>query len=95
MNKKELLSELEKYRKSAEHYRSMMDESVDPIFSFYPDGTYRYVNDAFSKWVGRLTEKIIGNKIWDIFEKDEADKRFAIEKKLKLEFRYILVTLII
>lgn len=85
MNKKELLSELEKYRKSAEHYRSMMDESVDPIFSFYPDGTYRYVNDAFSKGVGRLTEEIIGNKIWDIFEKDEADKRFAIVKKVFFE----------
>ena len=59
-----------------------MDDSTDPIFSFYPDGTYRYVNNAFAVGVGGKKEDIIGNKIWDVFEKDEADKRFSVVKKV-------------
>ena len=82
MNSPELQLELERYRESAEHYRILMDESMDPIFSFYPDGTYRYVNNAFAKGVGKAAADIIGRKIWDLFEKEEADKRFAIVKKV-------------
>lgn len=61
-------------------YRTLLDESSDPIFSFYPDGTYRYVNRAFADGVMKPLEAIIGNKIWDVFTKDEADKRFAVVK---------------
>ncbi|THB81313.1 MAG: PAS domain S-box protein [Desulfobacteraceae bacterium] len=82
MNSPELQLELERYRESAEHYRILMNESMDPIFSFYPDGTYRYVNNAFAKGVGKAAADIIGRKIWDLFEKEEADKRFAIVKKV-------------
>lgn len=60
----------------------MMDESTDPIFSFYRDGTYRYVNHAFATGVGLSADVIIGRKIWDVFEKNEADKRFAVVKKV-------------
>lgn len=82
MNKKELINELEKLRNSEKLYKSMMDESTDPIFSFYGDGTYRYVNNAFALGVGKKADEIINRKIWDVFEKDEADKRFAIVKKV-------------
>jgi len=85
MDKEELNNELEKLRKSEKHYRILMDESMDPTFSFYPDGTYRYVNNAFAKGVGKTLDEIIGRKIWDVFEKDEADKRFAIVKKVFAE----------
>ena len=71
---------LEKLRSSERHYRTLLDESVDPIFSFYPDGTYRYVNKSFAHGVGKSPREIIGKKIWDIFDKDEADKRFAVVK---------------
>ena len=82
MDKQELNNELVKLRKSEKHYRMLMDESMDPTFSFYADGTYRYVNHAFAKGVGKTSDEIIGRKIWDVFEKDEADKRFAIVKKV-------------
>ena len=66
---------------AAEHeYSVLLDESSDPIFAFYPDGTYRYVNRAFAKGVGKSLEQIVGKKIWDVFSKDEADKRFAVVK---------------
>ena len=85
MDTEEVNDELEKLRKSERHYRILMDESMDPTFSFYADGTYRYVNDAFAKGVGKTLDEIIGRKIWDVFEKDEADKRFAIVKKVFTE----------
>ncbi len=82
LNKKELMNELEKVRNSEKLYKSLIDESTDPIFSFYRDGTYRYVNNAFALGVGKKADDIIHRKIWDVFEKDEADKRFAIVKKV-------------
>lgn len=85
MDAKKLYSELEKLRNSEKHYRILMDESMDPTFSFYADGTYRYVNKAFAKGVGRKVDEIIGHKIWDVFDRDEADKRFAVVKKVFTE----------
>ena len=82
MDKEEVNNELEKLRNSEKHYRILMDESIDPTFSFYADGTYRYVNNAFARGVGKTVGEIIGHKIWDVFEKDEADKRFAIVKNV-------------
>jgi PAS domain S-box-containing protein len=82
MDKEEINNELEKLRNSEKHYRILMDESMDPTFSFYADGTYRYVNNAFARGVGKTVGEIIGHKIWDVFEKDEADKRFAIVNKV-------------
>nr|WP_320160712.1 PAS domain S-box protein [uncultured Methanoregula sp.] len=65
-------------RESEEKHRLLLDESGDPIFSFYANGTYRYVNRAFAEGVGKPVEEIIGRKIYDIFPKDEADKRFSV-----------------
>ncbi len=61
-------------------YRELLDEASDPIFSFLRDGTYRYVNRAFAEGVGRKVEEIVGRRIWDIFPKDEADRRYAAVK---------------
>jgi len=82
MDKEEINNALEKLRNSEKHYRILMDESMDPTFSFYADATYRYVNNAFARGVGKTVGEIIGHKIWDVFEKDEADKRFAIVNKV-------------
>jgi diguanylate cyclase (GGDEF)-like protein/PAS domain S-box-containing protein len=58
-------------------HRVLLDESSDPIFMFQADGQYVYVNRAFAEGVIRKQEDIIGRKIWDVFSKEEADKRFA------------------
>jgi diguanylate cyclase (GGDEF)-like protein/PAS domain S-box-containing protein len=79
-SKAELIAELEGLRVSEKKYRVMLDESSDPIFTFSPDGQYRYVNRAFANGVGKRTEEIIGKRIWDVFPKEEADKRFAVVK---------------
>lgn len=82
MDQENIKSKLDKIRNSEKHYRQLLDESMDPTFSFFPDGTYRYVNKAFAKGANKPLADIIGRKIWDVFEKDEADKRFAVVKKV-------------
>ncbi len=69
---------IQRLEESEKHYRQLLDESSDPTFSFYRDGTYRYVNKAFANGVGKPADQIIGKNLWDIFEKEEADKRYAI-----------------
>jgi PAS domain S-box-containing protein len=85
MEKEQLISELKRLRKSENHYRLLLDESMDPTFSFYADGTYRYANKAFSHGAGRPLNAIIGKTIWDVFDKEEADKRFAVVKRVFAE----------
>ena len=65
---------------SEEKYRVLLDESSDPIFMFDPEGQYLYVNRAFAEGVNRRLDEIIHKRIWDVFPKDEADKRFAVVK---------------
>jgi PAS domain S-box-containing protein len=81
MTKDELIVEIEQLRITEDRYRTLLDNSSDAIFSFDKDGQYLYVNKEFAKDVcGKQPEYIIGKKIWDIFSKEEADKRYALVK---------------
>jgi two-component system, cell cycle sensor histidine kinase and response regulator CckA len=64
-------------RESEEKYRTFLIASPDPVFSFTREGRYQYVNRAFAEGVGMAVDDIIGKSIWDVFPKEEADKRFA------------------
>jgi diguanylate cyclase (GGDEF)-like protein/PAS domain S-box-containing protein len=79
-SKAELVAELEALRATEYEFRVLLNESSDPIFAFHPDGRYRYVNRAFADGVGKSMEDIIGKTIWDVFSKEEADKRFGTVK---------------
>jgi len=76
----ERLQVIEILQKDIEKYRLLLDESSDPIFMFYKEGRYRYVNQAFAEGVGKEVDKIIEHTIWDVFPPDEAEKRFAVVK---------------
>lgn len=78
--KSELIEEIRTLHADVEKYRLLLDESSDPIFMFYSDGRYRYVNRAFAEGVGRDVSEITEHTIWDIFPRDEADKRYAVVK---------------
>ena len=67
-------------KQNEEKYKVLLDGSSDPIFSFKSDGEYQYVNYAFAEGVNKSVDEIIHHKIWDVFPKDEADKRFAAVK---------------
>ncbi len=79
MTKDELIVELAQLRIVEERHRTLLDNSSDAIFSFDKKGRYLYVNEAFSKNVcDESPDYVIGKKIWDIFSKEEADKRYAL-----------------
>jgi diguanylate cyclase (GGDEF)-like protein/PAS domain S-box-containing protein len=80
LKKAELIELNRKQRAELAKYRLLLNESPDPIFMFSDDGTYLYVNKAFAEGVLRAPEAIIGRHIWDVFSKEEAEKRFAVVK---------------
>ncbi len=69
-------------RESEEKYRTMVQYSSDPIFSFNPDESYRFVNDVFAKSFGKRPEEIIGKTPHAIFPFDEAEKRLTLVRKV-------------
>lgn len=62
---------------SEDKYRSLVQYSSDPIFSYNQDGTYRYVNESFANVFGKLPAEIIGKSPYDILPHDEAESRLA------------------
>ena len=76
----EYIQSIETLRADIEKFRLLLDEASDPIFMFYRDGRYRYVNKAFAEGVGMDVEEIIEHTIWDVFPRDEAEKRYAVVK---------------
>jgi PAS domain S-box-containing protein len=62
----------------AEVLAVVLDESTDPIFNILADGTYRYVNRAFSRHFDREPHEVIGQRIYDIFSPEEAEKRMTV-----------------
>jgi PAS domain S-box-containing protein len=68
-------------RRQVEILETVLGESTDPIFNILEDGTYRYVNRAFSKAFNHEPDEIIGKRIWDIFSAEEAEKRLTVVRQ--------------
>ena len=65
---------------TADLYRKLLDTSSDPVFCFAPDCRYLYVNQAYAEGIGRNREEIVGRTVWDVFSRNEADKRATLIK---------------
>lgn len=68
-------------RESEEKHRILVEESSDPIFSINKKGQYTFVNSAFARVIGKPAVELIGKTIWDLYEGEEADKRFSAVKQ--------------
>ncbi|MEI6683701.1 MAG: PAS domain S-box protein [Bacteroidota bacterium] len=66
---------------SEEKYRSLIQYSGDPIFSFSPDETYKFVNDAFARVFGYKPEELTGKSPHDLFPYDDAESRLTAVRK--------------
>ncbi|MBV5282673.1 MAG: PAS domain S-box protein [Paludibacter sp.] len=62
---------------SEEKYRTLIQYSSDPIFSYNRDNTYRFVNEAFAKAFEMTPAEIIGKTPHAIMSHEEAEKRLA------------------
>ncbi len=69
-------------RQSEEKYRTLIEYSSDPIFSFNVDLTYRFVNEAFARSFGKTPADIIDQSPYAIFTKDEAEKHLALIRQV-------------
>ena len=69
-------------RESEEKYRTLIQFSSDPIFSFNPDGTYRFVNERFALTFGKKPNEIIGKTPHFLFPPDEAELRLSVVRKV-------------
>lgn len=70
------LAENELVKSEAKH-RILLEESTDPIFSLSSEGRYLFANKAFASGVGKDVPEIVGKTIWEVFPREEAEKRFA------------------
>ncbi len=84
---------------SEEKYRTLIQYSSDPIFSYNRDDTYRFVNEAFAKAFGKVPAEIIGKTPHSIMSDEEAGKRLTLvhrvfQTKLKgeIEVKVIIST---
>ena len=72
----------EALRESEDKYRSLIQYSSDPIFSFNPDETYKFVNESFAKVFGLNPKDITGKSPHFIFPYDEAEKRLTMVRQV-------------
>lgn len=54
-------------------YRTLLENSTDPIYSFNKDGRFQYVNRAFYESIGKSADEILNKKIQDVFNPEEAE----------------------
>ncbi len=67
-----------KRQESEKRYRSLVESQTDLICRFIPDGTFVYVNDAYSSFFKKPKQELIGRK-WQRLPVDD-DVKFIEEK---------------
>jgi len=63
---------------SEEKYRTLIQYSSDPIFSYNRDDTYRFVNESFARAFDKTPSEIIGRTPYSIMSSEEAEKRLTL-----------------
>lgn len=53
-------------------YQQIMDHLQTPVYFKNSDGVYQYCNDAFSKFLCKPLEDILGKTIWEMFPPEDA-----------------------
>jgi diguanylate cyclase (GGDEF)-like protein/PAS domain S-box-containing protein len=66
--------------KAQERYRSIVEEQVELVLRFRPDGTLNFVNAACSEYLGRAKDELLGTSLFDRIPQEE---RKAIQDHLK------------
>jgi len=63
-------------------HSKILDEASDPLVTLNSDFQFTYANKAFAQALGKTLETIIGNDLWGIYQKDGADFRRDVIKKV-------------
>ncbi len=74
---------VEKALKESElKYRSLIENSSDTIFCVDEKGEYQFTNNLFASTFGKSPDYFVGKTFWDIYSKEQADRRFSITSKV-------------
>lgn len=65
-------------RESEEKISTLVSCSSDLIFSFNLDGTYRYVNEAYARTLGKTPDEFIGHTISEMYPPESSAERNRI-----------------
>ncbi len=71
----------EALRESEELFRKLAEDIPGYICAFLPDGTLTYINPTLASITGMSPDELVGNKVFDFLDPEEANK---IIKKLAL-----------
>ncbi|MBI5548245.1 MAG: PAS domain-containing protein [Deltaproteobacteria bacterium] len=77
----ELTRTVESYRRlvdGAAKCRTFLEAAPDPLFALTPEGRISFATRALAEAFGKPDEDIVGKSLWDVFPKEEADRRFAL-----------------
>ncbi|MDZ4659552.1 MAG: PAS domain S-box protein [Bythopirellula sp.] len=64
----------QRLKKSEELYRSVVEDQVDLIARYTPEGIRTFANDAYCRFLGRTREELIGHPLWEHIPVDDHDR---------------------
>ncbi len=64
----------QRLRKSEELYRSVVEDQVDLIARYTPDGIRIFANDAYCRFLGHSREELIGYPLWEHIPVDDHER---------------------
>lgn len=64
-------------RRSEARYRAIVEDQTELISRFSPDGTLRFVNDAYCRYYGETREELVGRSFWHHMPEDD-QKRLRV-----------------
>ena len=64
----------QRLKKSEELYRSVVEDQVDLIARYNPEGIRTFANDAYCRFLGRSREELIGHPLWEHIPADDHDR---------------------
>ena len=70
------------YKNNELKYRSLIEHSSDVVFCVDRKGEYKFVNQVLASTFGKTPDYFLGKTFWDIYPKEHADQRQAVNIKV-------------
>lgn len=64
----------EELRANKERYRAIVEEQIELICRFVPDGTLTFVNDAYCRYFGKTSEELLGRSLFEVIPEQYREK---------------------
>lgn len=72
-------------------YRAIVEDQIDFIFRYQPDGRLTFVNEAFCRYLGRAREELIGTNAHRIVAEEDIRRVTSAIERLTPEHQVVLI----